>query len=182
MKTAIILAEGFEDIEAITTIDVLRRAGISIDVVSAASELVKGARGIIVKSEKNIDEIDSSEYACVVCPGGLPGSDNLMNDERVIGFVQQVYDKGGIAAAICAAPQVLNRAGLLKGKKVTCYPGREKSFDESVIYTKEQFTIDGRIITADGPGSAMIFALELVALLAGREKSETVRLGLRYNL
>ncbi|MDA3900121.1 MAG: DJ-1/PfpI family protein [Spirochaetes bacterium] len=182
MKCAVLLAEGFEEIETVTSVNMLRRAQMSVDIVSIGGGMVKGARGITIQSDLLIDNANTSTYDCVVCPGGLPGSDNLMNDDRVIGFVRHLYDRRSVVAAICAAPRVLFRARLLKDKRATCSPGTEKLFDDTVTFTGESCTVDGNIVTADAAGSAMLFSLEIIALLAGRDKSEALRKAVRYQL
>ena len=169
-KIAVFLAEGFEEIEAVTPIDVLRRAG--FDVVSVAigdMQDVQGAHGVRYVADAFVDEINASDFFMSVFPGGLPGATNLAADERVLAFARDVYANGGIVSAICAAPIALAAAGLLNGAEYTCYPGFEKQIGGA--YTGNRVCVSGRIITGCGPGASLEFAMALVQAL-GKDPSQ----------
>lgn len=159
-KVLVMLADGFEEIEAISVVDILRRANIVCDMCSINKEFVKGTHGIIVKSDCNIDDIDYNEYDAIVLPGGLLGATNL-NDNRVKYFVQELDKANRLICAICAAPETLETFGVLKGKQCTSYPGFIKN-KEDVIYKEDTVVKDKNIITSRGPATAIEFALELV--------------------
>ena len=174
MNIFIPLAEGFEEIEAVSIIDVLRRANLKVTTVHLGKNPVKGSHDIEVKADKYIDEIIPSDFGFVVLPGGMPGSKNLMEDKRILDIVQAIYLSGGYATAICAAPIVFGRAGLLKGKKATCFPGYEEQLG-GAIHSPEPVVSDGRIITGKGAGCAIPFALKLVEVICGKEVSDDLK-------
>lgn len=167
-KILVPLAQGFEEIEAIAGIDVIRRADVEVITVSLGDLKVKGAHDVVVLADKSIDEIDANEFDGILLPGGMPGSTNLRDDERVINAVKSLNKSGKLVSAICAAPIVLEKAGVLKGKKATCYPG----FDEempSCSYMDDRVVVDGNVITGKGPGAALEFAFKVVDYLVGEE-------------
>jgi len=166
MNVIVPLAQGFEEIEAVTIIDVLRRAEINVTTVYLKNNPVKGSHDISVTADKNIDDIEASDFKYIILPGGMPGSKNLKEDDRVINLIREIYSRGDYAGAICAAPIVLDRAGVISDKKVTCYPGYE---NEIVIseYIPEPVVTDERIVTGRGAGCAIPFALELVKMIKG---------------
>jgi len=174
MDIIIPLASGFEEIEAVTIIDILRRAGLSALSAAVSENPVKGAHNIEIKADIALDSVNAASVNAVVVPGGMPGADNLRNSELLISLISDVYKKGGYAAAICAGPIVLAKAGVLKDKKVTCFPGYQNNLNGG-IYESSPLQIDGRVITGEGPGCSMDFALALVGLLAGRKLSEDIR-------
>lgn len=176
-KVIVFLAEGFEEIEAISIIDTLRRAQISVTTVSVGEDkMVKGAHNVSVQADKLFDEVDFTSYDMVVLPGGMPGAKNL---QEHAGVEQQVlaFAKDKHIAAICAAPMVLGGLGLLKGKRATCYPGFEPELIEATI-TNEPVTVDGNIITGKGPAFAIKFALQIVETLMGKATHDEVSSGL----
>jgi len=174
-KAIVILAEGFEEIEAITPIDILRRANIDVKVCSLADLEVKGSHGISVKADIGFDEI-KGDVDAVILPGGSPGARNLSESSEVSGLIQRMASDGRLVAAICASPAVvLFPAGILKGKKATCYPGTEKVFGKDVEFIEEDVVVDGNVITSRGAGTAVAFSLEIVAALAGKDKAESLR-------
>ena len=176
-KTIVFLAEGFEEIEAISVIDVLRRAEVSVTTVSIGKEKeVKGAHNVPVVADKLFDEVDFSNYNMVVLPGGMPGAKHLKEHEGVKKQVE-TFAKDKYVGAICAAPMVLGSMGLLKGKRATCYPGFEAELIEATI-TNEPVTVDGNIITGKGPAFAIQFGLQLVEILAGKATKDEVSNGL----
>ena len=169
------LADGFEEIEALTTIDTLRRAGLDVEIVSVTpDEIVKGAHGISVLCDKNIVNCDFYDAEMLVLPGGLPGATTLNECEDLRKELLKHASANKAIAAICAAPMVLGNLGLLKGKKVTCYPGFDK-YLEGAEYTGAMVEKDGNFITGKGPGAAIDFALALVEHLCGREKVKELK-------
>jgi len=168
-KVAIILADGFEEIEALTVNDILRRAGIISDLVSIDKELVKSAHNLNVKADRIIDE-NIKDYDMVVLPGGLPGADNLAQNEIVIDIVKIFNEnEDKYIAAICASPAiVLKAAGIEKNKYITSYPGEKfESLLEEANYLDELVVVDGNLITSRGPATTMLFAFKLVDVLGG---------------
>ncbi|MCP5141081.1 MAG: DJ-1/PfpI family protein [Gammaproteobacteria bacterium] len=174
------LAQGCEEMEAITIIDVLRRAG--IDVVSAGLEAgpVTCSRRNVIVPDTTLDEALTQEFDMVVLPGGLPGADHLNADPRIIELLQSMHARGRYTAAICAAPKVLATAGLLDGRSATSYPGVLDAIQvPGLRITTDHVVEDDRVITSQGPGTAMDFALALIDVLAGRAKRDQVEAGLR---
>ncbi len=177
-KVLVILAEGFEEIEAVTPIDVLRRAGLEVTLAGVSGKTITGAHGIKFQADITLDEYKGLPDA-IVLPGGLPGAKNLGESKKVAELVKRMNSQKKLVAAICAAPAlVLAPAGVLEGKKATCYTGFEKNFPPSVSFSKDRVVVDGNIVTSCGPGSALEFALELVEQLAGKEKAQTLKEGL----
>lgn len=163
-------ADGFEEIEALTTIDVLRRAGMNVEIVSVTpDEIVVGAHNVSILCDVNFENCDFFDAELLFLPGGMPGAATLDKHEGLRKLILSFVEKGKPVAAICAAPMVLGKLGLLKGKKATCYPGFEQ-YLEGAECVKEHVVCDGNIITGMGPGAAMEFALDIVDLLAGKEK------------
>ena len=168
-KVVVPLADGFEEIEAVTIIDVLRRAG--VDVVTAglgSPEATHGAHGIDVVPDTVIDTIDAGAVDMVVLPGGMPGAAALTEDPRIQELLKTVAARGGWTCAICAAPMALGPSGVTAGKSVTSYPGFGDRFDHGP-YLDERVVVDGSVITSRSPGTAMEFALTLVDKLCGPE-------------
>ncbi len=177
-KVLIILADGFEEIEAITPIDVLRRAGLEVAIAGLVQKTVSGAHGIKFQTDLLLDEYEGLPDA-VILPGGMPGAQNLGESEKVAEIIKKMNSQKKVVGAICAAPAlVLGPTGILDGKKATCYPGFEKDFPASVAFSRDRVVVDGNVITSRGPGSAMEFALELVELLAGSDKARSLKEGL----
>jgi 4-methyl-5(b-hydroxyethyl)-thiazole monophosphate biosynthesis len=169
----VLLAEGFEEIEAITVVDVLRRAGLEVTVASLGSAvLVNGAHAIAVAADTTFDAVDGERFGALVLPGGMPGTKHLADDPRVIALVQRFAAAGRPLAAICAAPMVLARAGVLEGRQATSHPSvRTKLGGASVLGEPAVVTSD-TIVTSQGAGTAMLFALELVRQWKGRDVAE----------
>lgn len=179
-KVALFLANGFEEIEALGTIDVLRRAEISVQTVSISDELkVTGAHDITVFADKLFTDVDFSAIDVLILPGGMPGATNLNEHHGVKEQIKTFVSEGKYVAAICAAPMVLGELGLLKGKKATCYPGFESQLVGANI-TGENVTVDGTIVTGKGPGLMFDFALQLVEIIAGKETRKKVAEGLLW--
>lgn len=168
------IAEGSEELEAITIIDLLRRAEIEVVVAGLQPGPVTCSRQTVVVPDMTLDEALQQDFDMVVLPGGLPGADHLDNDERVHALLKRMADSGKFVGAICAAPKVLANAGLLAGKRVTSYPGFLDGRDDGVASTGGAVECDGKIVTSRGPGTAMDFALMLIEQLEGRAKRDEV--------
>lgn len=171
----VLLAQGCEELEAVTIIDILRRA--NVDVVSAGldGQPVTGSRGTKLIPDSSLDMVLSRDFRMVVLPGGLPGADNLANDARVLSLLGSMARGGKFTCAICAAPVVLAKAGVLAGKKATSYPGCLDNLGlPDVAYTGRAVEKDGLVITGRSPGTAMDFALALVEALEGVETRQRV--------
>ena len=160
----VLLAEGFEEIEALTPVDMMRRAGLDVKTVGISSKTVVGSHGISVVADSTPDEIDLTRVKMAVFPGGMPGSLNLDASEYTDRVISAVLENGGRLAAICAAPLRLGRRGLLDGKKATCFPGFEGELRGAEIIDAD-FVTDGNITTGRGMEYSLPFAKELVRLL-----------------
>ncbi len=182
MTIIVFLADGFEEVEALTVVDYLRRVdNIKVDTVSIKNSLkVLGAHNIEVTADKTIDQLeDISLYDGLVIPGGMPGASNLRDNKEVIKIIEEINKNGKLVAAICAGPIVLERAKVIDGKKVTSYPGFEKDLPSS-IYKEDDVVCDGNIITARGPAKAEDFAIEIVRSLAGEKAVEDLKTNILY--
>lgn len=174
-RVLIPLAQGCEELEAVTIIDLLRRAGIEVVTAGLDSEPVTASRGVVLLPDTSLDQVMNETFDMIVLPGGLPGADNLDNDPRIHTMLKEMAIKGGYTAAICAAPKVLANAGLLEGKQATSYPGFLDKMDlPQVDVVAKPVVIDDKVVTSRGPGTAMDFALELIERLAGKEQREQV--------
>jgi len=174
-KVLIHFANGFEEVEAITPVDVLRRAGCDVVTVSVTGKKeVTSARGVTVLADKLFEEINYSQADMIMLPGGQPGSDNLNKHEGLKKQIKSYHEQGKMVSAICAAPLVLGSLGILKGKKATCYPGTEPQLT-GAICTSNAVEVDGNIITGKGPGVALKFSLTLVEKLVGKAKADEVK-------
>jgi len=170
MNVVVLLAPGFEELEAVTIVDVLRRANISVTLAGIVDPPVEGGHGIKVMSDISIDDLKA--YDALVLPGGNPGYINLERDQRVLNLIREAHGAGKYIGAICAAPHVLGKAGIMEGVTATCYPGIEipgaKRVEEPVVR-------HGTIITSQGPGTAIAFSLDLVEVLTTKENAQEVR-------
>lgn len=173
-KVAVILADGFEEVEAMAIIDILRRAEITVVVAGLHPGPVESARHVKVIPDAGIDSIHADDFDMIVLPGGQPGSDNLNADGRVRDLVLEFHEKGKLTGAICAAPYVLANAGVLDGKKATAYPTYDKRLGKAQ-YLDENVVSDGRVLTSKGPGTALHFGIAIVEKLTGREKADSVK-------
>lgn len=162
------LAEGFEEIEAVTVIDLLRRAGVEVRAASLGPRLVTGSHGITLEADVTLDEARAADYDMIVLPGGMPGADHLKQDARVIALLKEFAEQGRYTAAICAAPGVLAHAGLLAGRAATSFPGfLDEGSAPGIRLRPEPVVTDGKVVTSRGAGTAMDFGLALVELLEG---------------
>ena len=173
IKVAVVFANGTEEIEALTPVDIIRRCeGALCDIVSVEGEFPKGSHGIEVRADKLSTQTDFSIYDAIVIPGGMPGAVNIANDKKVLDALKQAFEKNKVVASICASPAVvLADNGFINGKKATCYPAEvflQKMKD--CIYTGADVEVDGKLITANGPKSAMVFALEICKALGLQPK------------
>lgn len=176
-KVLIPLAQGCEEIEAVTVIDILRRAGIEALSAGLDDQPICASRGVVLLPDTTLDSALHDDFDMIVLPGGQPGTNNLKSDKRIITLLQQMARQGKYIAAICAAPSVLATAGLLDGRKATCYPTCLDGFPKVNSQT-DAIIEDGKLITSRGPGTAMDFALILVERLAGKTKRQEVEAGL----
>ena len=169
------LAQGCEELEAVTIIDLLRRAEINVVTAGLDENVVKASRGVVLVPDVELSIAVKQDFDMIVLPGGLPGADYLDEDCRIHRLLCEMNEKGKWIAAICAAPKVLASAGLLENKKVTSYPGSLDGIDvNGMVYSTSSVIVDGNIVTSRGPGTAMDFALTLIELLCGIEKRKAV--------
>lgn len=177
-RVAVLLAEGFEEIEALTVVDVVRRAEIYCDMVSLLEDEVIGAHNISVRCDKKLSD-DLKSYDLIVLPGGMPGAKNLKENPKVIELVKYFNDKNKFIAAICAAPIVLGAAGIVNGRNITSYPG----YDSELVnanYLEEIVVTDGKLITSRGPATTLAFAYKIVEVLES-DKHLDLKEGMMYN-
>lgn len=165
VRVAVVLADGFEEIEAIAPIDIFRRAGFDCQMIGLGGPVIEGSHGIRVQVD-SVFEGDLSNFDLIVLPGGMPGTIHLLNSETLGMALQNAVSQDKTVAAICAAPLVLDKAGLLNERRYTCFPGKEKEI-LSGIHVVEDVVIDGPIVTSRGAGTSLIFAYQLVNLLGG---------------
>ena len=178
MKVAVLLAEGFETIEALTTVDILRRAGVECHTFATKNQEITTSHHITLKADKVFNE-EIKEYDMVVLPGGMPGAVNLRDDEKVNEVVKQFYNEDKIVAAICAGPITFGKLGIVNGKNVTCYPGFEDEL-KGCNYKEELVVTDGNIITGRGPAAAVPFAFEILKHTKP-ENVEEIKKGMLFN-
>jgi len=177
-KALVLMAEGFEEIELTSIVDILRRGGVEVAIAGLKDGLITGSRGMKIQPDLTLDSIKEM-YDIIILPGGSPGYVNLGNDRRVIELVKRYNSDGKIIAAICAAPSVLLKAGILEGKKVTIFKGMENELTDAV-YVDKTVVEDGNIFTSQGPGTAMEFSIVLLKRLMGEKKALEVQEKLLY--
>lgn len=176
-KVLVPLADGCEELEAVTIIDLLRRAGVEVTTAGLKPGVVKASRGVQLVPDTTLDAALEADYDMVVLPGGMPGASHLKEDARVLALLKKMAAAGKYTAAICAAPMVLAEAGVLAGRRATSYPGFLDGLAD-VTLRSEAVVQDGTVLTSRGPGTAMDFALALVETLAGSEKRQQVEAAL----
>ena len=183
MKRVLVpLAQGCEELEAVTIIDLLRRAKIDVVTAGLDDQPVTASRGVRLMPDINLDTAINQDFDMLVLPGGMPGAEHLDNDPRIKTLLKKMANNEQYTAAICAAPKVLANAGVLAGKKATSYPGFLDNLDlpDTELVT-DAVVIDGNVITSRGPGTAMDFALALIEKLAGKDKRDEVEKALVRN-
>jgi 4-methyl-5(b-hydroxyethyl)-thiazole monophosphate biosynthesis len=171
-KVLIPLAEGFEEIEVSTIVGVLRRANLNVVLAGLPSTMVKSARGVSIVTDKKLDDIKFDDFDALILPGGSPGYTNLARSQKVLSAVEDFSSKKKLIGAICGAPFVLAKAGILDNKRATIYPGMEKELPRP---RSGRVVIDENIITSQGPGTAMEFALKLVEILVDRNRAMEIK-------
>ncbi len=173
-RVAVILAEGFEEVEAIAVIDVLRRAGIDTVIAGLHDGHIASARNVKVVPDSVIDAVKADDFDMLVLPGGQPGSDNLNADPRVKKLITDFSQKGKLTGAICAAPYVLANAGVLAGRRATSYPSYKDRLG-GASYEEKSVVVDGNVLTSRGAGTALTFGLAIVEKLVSREKAQKIK-------
>ncbi len=174
----VLLVDGFEEVEAIEPIDIMRRAGIDVKTVGVNSKTVTGSHGIPVIADIDFSEVDTEKIEALVLPGG-PGHELLDASDSVHRMIENAHTRGVYIASICAAPSIIGKKGLLNEKKATCFPGFEDKLYGSII-TGEKVTVDGQFITARGAGAASDFGFALVELLCDKETADKLRKVMQY--
>lgn len=173
------MANGSEEIEALAVVDILRRGGIEVTTVSINSnDFIEGAHGVTIKCDTTVESADFSDADMILLPGGMPGATNLLQHEGVRKALTEQVEKDKKVGAICAAPMVLGDLGILEGKHATCYPGFE-SYLKGAEYTHELYTIDGNVITGEGPAAAFPYAYAILGMLG--INAEELKEGMMYN-
>lgn len=175
-KAIIVLANGFEELEAVTVIDILRRAGIEVTVCGLDSEKIKGSHEITIIADKKLEQAEAaSRYDACILPGGMPGAEKLASSDKVKELLVKMHAQNKIIAAICASPAlVLSSIGILDNKSATCYPSVQTLFASSTTYKEDSVVIDGNIITSRGPATALEFAISIIEVLRGRDIAEKI--------
>lgn len=175
MKVLIPLAEGFEEVEFVTVLDILRRAEIEVVTAALIKSPVEGAHKLKVIADTTLDQVHAADFDALVLPGGFPGFVNLGNDRRVVSLVKEMDRAGKWIAAICGAPSVLVLAGVLKGRTATVNPAGIEQVSSCATYSPQRVVVDGRLVTSQAVGTALEFALRLVELWAGRERAKKIQ-------
>lgn len=179
-RLAVFLAEGFEEIEALTVVDICRRGGLGVDTVSVTGgREAAGSHGICVKTDKCFEEADFGEYDMLVLPGGMPGTKNLEAHSGLMARVDEFYKEGKYIAAICAAPSIFGHRGILKGKRACCYPSFEGHLEGAEV-TEGPVEISDHVITSRGMGTAIDFGLAILGVFCGKEKAGELAEGIVY--
>jgi DJ-1 family protein len=172
-RALVLFARGFEEIETVSVIDVLRRAGVQVTIASPSGGLVEGSRGVRIESERRLAELSARDFDCVVLPGGRQNAETLAVDPEAQRLIREARNLDRLLAAICAAPLALKAADAIRGARLTSHPSIEPAL-AGERYQSERVVRDGRLVTSRGPGTALEFALALVAELCGPEKSAAV--------
>jgi len=180
-RAILILAPGYEELEAVAVIDILRRAGIEIVIAGTEKGPIASARDVKIVTDATLDQVMDQDFDLVVLPGGLDATERLASDKRVLSMLKRQLQTQGIIGAICAAPSVLDRHGLSKGKTITCHPVCRETIKQSAL-AEDRVVQDGLLVTSQGPGTALEFALRLVERLEGTEKMQEVNKGVLARL
>ncbi|WP_054739015.1 DJ-1 family glyoxalase III [Cellulosilyticum ruminicola] len=168
MKVAVYFATGYEEVEALAVVDVLRRGGVDVSMVGVTGKAVASARQISINMDQTIDEVNHDEIDMMVLPGGIPGVDNLKANETLVENLKAFKKEGKWIAAICAGPTILGELGLLEGEKATCYPGCEDALTGATV-VNERAVVSNKIITGKGAGAALEFGLAILSVIKGEE-------------
>lgn len=175
MRALVFLSTGFEEIEATTIIDVLRRCSVDVTVAGLTNHLVEGAHGIRIAADKLLAEVDTADFDAVICPGGGIGTEKLRKNQKVLEIIRRAFESGKLVAAMCAAPAVLSDAGVLKNRRCTIYPGMENELEKGGGKLSEDIVVvDDNVITSRGPATALPFALRIAERLVGKQVAEDV--------
>ena len=181
-KVLIILAEGFEEIEAATPIDVLRRAGAEVTLAGLDALEISGAHGLIFHADTELNTKSGEDYDAIVLPGGGKGAKNLASSPEVTSLIKDFNEKNKLIAAICASPAVvLAPAGILDGKRATCYPGMQDAFANETAFSEDPVVSDGNIITSRGPGTAAAFSFALLEKMGLENEAAKIRASMMYD-
>ncbi len=176
-RVAVLFADGFEEVEGLTQVDFLRRAGIELTIVGVTGKTVVGGHDIKIETDATIDEVGPSQFEGVVIPGGMPGAENVAASVKAKELIRTLFQNGRLVAAICAAPAVvLEPIGVLEGKIATCYPGFEGRFKQAT-FSEERVVKDGTVITSRGPGTAAEFAVTLIEYLVDAQTANKIKNG-----
>lgn len=183
-KIALFIENGSEELEFVAPLDIMRRAGINVDLISAnENKQIKTSHNLNVKTDKTINDIENIlDYDGIIIPGGLPGSEYLKNNNKIIDFYKKMHANNKLVAAICAAPIVLNEADITKDKNITCYPGFENQIQCKKYDRNKAIVVDKNVITAQGPAVAILFGLEIVKYLLGEEESSKISNAMLVNV
>ncbi|MGC9445111.1 MAG: DJ-1 family glyoxalase III [Candidatus Methanospirareceae archaeon] len=177
VKALLFLATGFEEIESMCVVDTLRRAGVTVVLAGLHKGPIVGSRGVQMIPDSLLDDLSVEDFDAVILPGGSPGYINLGKDERVLEMVLKAYESGKLVAAICGAPSILGRLGVVRGRRATIFPGKEADLIGAKPVS-DPVVVDGHVVTSRGPGTALEFAITLVELLVGEQKAREVKQGL----
>jgi len=177
----ILLGDGFEETEAIVPADLLRRAGVEVRLVGINGLSATGSHAITVQADMTLDQADPDQVELLFLPGGMGGVSAIQESPAALALVRAVYDKGKYVTAICAAPTILGKLGLLQGRKAVCYPGMEVLLAGAQVCRGKPYVVDGTIVTGEAAGSALPFGLKLVELLRGREAALQVAQAVHYH-
>lgn len=180
LKVCVFLADGFEEIEGLTVVDLLRRAGIETTMVSISENIVvSGTHGIRVEADRLFGEVDYKDIDMLVLPGGMPGTKKLGNNKELGMLIKEFNEKGKWIGAICAAPSILGEMGILRKRKAVCYPGFEEKL-AGADYVDEKVVLDGNIITSKAMGTAISFSGKIIEVLCGKEKADNILDSIMY--
>lgn len=177
----VLLGEGFEESEAIVPVDLLRRSGVEVKLAGVNGLQVVSSHGIAVECDCLLRDVDEEDLEMVILPGGLGGVEAIQASEAALGLVQHAWDRGAYVAAICAAPTILSRLGILDRREAVCYPGMEDQMLSAVVRPGQAVVTDGRVITGEAAGSAFDFGLKLVETLKGAQAARKVCTGVHYH-
>ena len=174
----VILGKGFEEVEAIAPVDILRRCGVEVCTAGIGGKTVEGSHGISVMADCTVEEIDQNKLEMIVLPGGMGGVHSMLGSETALEAIRRAWNDGKYVAAICAAPTVLAKLGISDGRTVTSYPGMDDQMGSCDYRNDQSVIVDGKLITSRGPGTATAFGLELARILCGAETADATAQGM----